>query len=79
MAPWLKLFLIDFLVVLATSASAQLGPKDGTELPSTDLDRVRVGSRAPDFTLESSDGAVISLSDSVGKESVVLVFYRGHW
>ncbi len=40
---------------------------------------VRVGQPAPDFTLESSDGATYSLSDRAGKKSVVLVFFRGTW
>ena len=56
-----------------------LGPKEGFDLPPTDLDRVGVGTRAPDFTLRSSNGTRISLSDSIGKDNVVLVFYRGHW
>jgi cytochrome oxidase Cu insertion factor (SCO1/SenC/PrrC family) len=60
-------------------ALAQLGPKDGTNLGPTDLDRINVGQRAPDFTLENVDGTKISLSDYRGKKSVVLVFYRGHW
>ena len=40
---------------------------------------VSVGDVAPDFTLEDENGNKISLSDSRGKESVVLVFYRGYW
>jgi len=60
-------------------ALAQLGPKDGTNLSPTDLERIKVGQPAPDFTLEDMDGKKISLSDYRGKKSVVLVFYRGHW
>jgi cytochrome oxidase Cu insertion factor (SCO1/SenC/PrrC family) len=60
-------------------ALAQLGPKDGTNLAATDLDRVKVGQPAPDFTLENMDGRRVSLSDFRGKKSVVLVFYRGYW
>jgi len=71
--------LVGIFLVLAAHAGAQLGPKDGAGLPPTDLDRIQVGSQAPDFTLESSEGTAISLSDSEGKENVVLVFYRGHW
>jgi cytochrome oxidase Cu insertion factor (SCO1/SenC/PrrC family) len=58
---------------------AQLGPKDGATLPPTDLERIKLGQPAPDFTLENVDGTKISLSDYRGKKSVVLVFYRGHW
>lgn len=54
-------------------------PKRSDYSPPTDLDRVKVGQPAPDFTLEDSDGKAISLSDFRAKKSVVLVFYRGYW
>lgn len=38
---------------------------------------VKVGSPAPDFALESVQGAIIRLSDYRGKQSVVLWFSRG--
>jgi len=44
-----------------------------------DLERVKVGDRAPDFTLENMDGKRITLSDFRDRNNVVLVFYRGHW
>lgn len=56
-----------------------LGPKDGPTDPPTDLERVKVGDPAPDFTLEALDGRRITLSDHRGRKNVVLVFYRGHW
>lgn len=40
---------------------------------------VSVGELAPDFTLEDENGKKVSLSDSRGKDAVVLVFYRGYW
>jgi len=55
-----------------------LGPKDGRELPPTDLNRIQVGRPAPDFALPTGDGRMLSLSDFRGK-NVVLVFYRGQW
>ena len=64
---------------VSVAAFAQLGPKDPVTQPATDIDRVKVGQVAPDFTLEDSDGKAISLSDFRGKKSVVLVFYRGYW
>lgn len=67
----------------ATMAGAQerpaLGPKDGPTDPPADLDRVRVGDLAPDFTLEALDGRFVTLSSYRGRKNVVLVFYRGHW
>ncbi len=62
-----------------TGESAVLGPKDGRDLPPVDLDRVQVGDEAPDFSLQSYAGQVVTLSDFRGEKDVVLVFYRGHW
>ena len=65
--------------VVSATAFAQLGPKEPVTQPAADIDRVKVGQPAPDFTLEDSDGKAISLSDFRAKKSVVLVFYRGYW
>ena len=70
---------IFFLLFASEAAHAQLGPKDDANLNPTDLGRVKVGDKAPDFTLENMDGKRISLADFHGKKNVVLVFYRGHW
>jgi cytochrome oxidase Cu insertion factor (SCO1/SenC/PrrC family) len=71
---------VSLLAVLTSAgAYAQLEPKDGVELKPTDLERVKVGDAAPDFTLENMDGSRISLSDFRGKKNVILVFYRGQW
>jgi cytochrome oxidase Cu insertion factor (SCO1/SenC/PrrC family) len=68
------------LVILSiVPGHAQLGPRDGENLPPTDLERVKVGDTAPDFTLEDLNGKRISLSDFKNKKNVVLVFYRGQW
>ena len=56
-----------------------VGPKDGDGLTPTDLERIKVGDAAPDFTLEAENGTPITLSQFRGKQSVILVFYRGHW
>jgi cytochrome oxidase Cu insertion factor (SCO1/SenC/PrrC family) len=68
-----------FLILFVSGAYAQLGPKDGPDLAPTDLNRIKVGQPAPDFSLEDTGGKVITLSDFRGKKSVVLVFYRGYW
>lgn len=78
----LKSCLITVFVAIFFSISVaygQLGPKDGVNLKPIDLDRVKVGDAAPDFTLETMDGTRISLSDFRGKKNVLLVFYHGHW
>ena len=56
-----------------------LGPRDGHDLAPTDLERVAVGSVAPDFSLETIAGGTFTLSALQGAKNVVLVFYRGHW
>ncbi|MCE3243408.1 MAG: hypothetical protein K0Q83_3915 [Deltaproteobacteria bacterium] len=78
----MKSLLLVFALLLVfnqVAVPAQTGPKDELKQPATDLDRVKVGQPAPDFTLEDSDGKKISLADYRGKKNVVLVFYRGHW
>lgn len=40
---------------------------------------IKVGERAPDFTLPNAYGNKVSLSESLKEGPVVLVFYRGAW
>jgi len=40
---------------------------------------ISAGEVAPDFTLDDQHGSKVTLSASVGKSPVVLVFYRGYW
>jgi len=60
-------------------SSAMLGPVGGKEMPATDIERVAVGTMAPDFTLAKFGGGTTTLSSMRGKKNVVLVFYRGYW
>lgn len=77
---FLKLLVFGFLIsFMSAPVLAQLGPRDGANLPQTDLERLKIGQPAPDFTLENMDGKKVSLSNYRGKKRVVLVFYRGHW
>lgn len=71
--------MVLLIFLLMSPVYAQLGPRDKADLRATDLERVKVGDTAPDFTLENMDGRAISLSDFRGRKNVVLVFYRGHW
>ena len=71
--------LLLFSVSSAVGQNRKLGPIDGQDLSPADLERVRVGIAAPDFTLESKDGTLVTLSSFKGKENVILVFYRGYW
>jgi len=40
---------------------------------------VKVGERAPDFTLPDADGEPVSLASLVARGPVVLSFFRGRW
>lgn len=79
----LVLALMPGLPLHATQSSQRgdvtLGPKDGHDLPPTDLERVKVGDPAPDFTLEDADSHTVTLSQFRNKEKVLLLFYRGYW
>ena len=77
-------FVTALGVVTATAlslgaAGSTLGPTDGAGLPPTDLERVKPGVQAPDFTLEDQNGRSVTLSAFRAQRPVVLVFYRGHW
>ncbi len=37
------------------------------------------GEVAQDFSLPDTDNRIVTLSDHLGSENVVLVFYRGTW
>ncbi len=67
------------VVIMIAMRPLRLGPTDGEDLAPTELDRVKVGDLAPDFSLLSYSGDVITLSDYRDNKNVVLVFYRGHW
>src|SRR5215831_911022 len=60
----LKIIFVLLLVLsfIHPPAFAQLGPKDGTDLSATDLQRIKVGQPAPDFTLEDMEGQIITVS-----------------
>ena len=54
----------------ATDDLAKSGILDGT---------VKVGDKAPDFSLKNAEGEEFSLHDLLSRGPVVLNFYRGKW
>ncbi len=69
-----------FALAAVNSVQAQaIGPVDGRDLQPTAIERVAVGTVAPDFTLPQYDGGNVTLSQFRGNKNVVLVFYRGFW
>ena len=67
------LFQTMVLLALAITANPQSAAGGMRSTP------IGVGDVAPDFTLADQNGHTVTLSDSRGKSSVVLVFYRGYW
>ncbi len=63
----------------ATTGEAQsAGPVSGA-IPSESTATLRVGDRAPAFSLVAEDGASFDLEAASAAGPVVLVFYRGDW
>ena len=58
------LFFLTLLTLMAVGISAQTPPPE-----------LKVGDRAPDFTLQASDGKTYKLSDFKGKKAVVLAWF----
>ena len=63
----------------APIASPSPSPTPTVDPRITDLNRIKVGSEAPDFSLLDQDGKSHRLADFRGKKYVVLAFYRGYF
>lgn len=68
----LPLFLILLLAGFFTLPAAQPQQQPLPQIARTSL---KVGDVAPDFTLRSGQGKMITLSDYRGKQNVILAFY----
>jgi len=40
---------------------------------------LKVGDKAPDFSLPNPDGKPVMLTDYTSRGPVVVIFYRGYW
>ena len=40
---------------------------------------MKIGDRAPDFSLPNTNGEMVKLSDLLARGPVVVTFYRGEW
>ena len=59
-------------LLLAAMACGSTLLAQGSAPPSSTL---KVGDKAPDFTLPSTDGGTVHLADFIGKSTVVLAFF----
>jgi len=80
----ISLLLIMCGVIFFTAASASDVPQEsiyqvGILKPVDSKLKVKVGDKAPDFTLKAVSGGVISLHDFRGKKNVVLSFVPAAW
>jgi len=60
------------LLALCSALAGGIAGQAQTTPPKTFL---KVGDQAPDFTLHSTDGSTVKLSDFRGKKNVVLAFF----
>jgi peroxiredoxin len=51
----------------------------GTLKPHDSILKVKVGDRAPDFTLKAVSGGMVSLKDLLGKKNIVISFVPAAW
>lgn len=75
----LRLMIPACALLMLLCCSPAFAQTAAQPLPATDLERIKAGVEAPDFTLEDQDGKPVKLSQYRGRKSVVLVFYRGYW
>ena len=62
-------------VALAVASFGQGGAPPKPATPAPTVPKFKVGDMAPDFTLSSTAGTKVKLSDFRGKSNVVLAFY----
>ncbi|WP_164931401.1 peroxiredoxin-like family protein [Longirhabdus pacifica] len=62
----------DEIVAIMENATKSLAESDIAK-------GLKVGEKAPDFTLKNATGKEVSLSDTLQKGPLVLIFYRGEW
>ena len=65
----LKYFILGFIVSSSFFIRSQ----------SDSMNGLKVGDKAPFFTANDYNGAIVDLSESIKEKKVVLVFYRGAW
>jgi peroxiredoxin (alkyl hydroperoxide reductase subunit C) len=79
------LFVVAAFVLFSTSAYAVSDVYKGNIFdtgrlkPTDSIIKVKVGQKAPDFTLKAISGKTVSLKDYKGKKNVVLSFVPAAW
>jgi hypothetical protein len=72
-----------FLLISAGAVCGQTpqSPLAPPVLPPAEkrISSLKVGDKAPEFSLPNGDGKMVSLSEYTARTPVILVFYRGFW
>ena len=66
--------LFGSLILISSVLAAGLGVAGGQVAPG-----LKVGDKAPDFSLPNPDGKLVGLRDYTAHGPVVVIFYRGFW
>lgn len=85
--PWSLLLALGVLAASCFVSAAFGGPEElaqsvyspGQLKPTDSGAKLKVGDRAPDFTLKGLDGNTVSLGTYLGKKNVVLSFVPAAW
>jgi len=75
----LKKRLAEFDASRKRSPESWRSSAGGSTTPGIGAAGLRIGERAPDFTLPNQRGGMVTLSDRLSRGPVVLTFYRGVW
>lgn len=71
------LLLLSFVFAFEFGVDAQIKTTAKTPAVRSNTEPLKVGGKAPDFTLSDLNGKQVTLSKA--EMPVVLVFYRGYW
>jgi hypothetical protein len=67
--------LFGSLILISGVLAAGLGVAGG----QVSRPGLKVGDKAPDFSLPNPDGRLVALGDYTAHGPVVVIFYRGFW
>ncbi len=73
---WISIFVLCLSILSLTLLAWYV--HFGAVFPRSQI-RLELGQRFPNFALPDSEGGTFDSDAMVGKQSVLFLFYRGHW